>query len=103
MKKYTIRTFDAKDAFAIQTEDKNGAYNYNICVPLPTGSDSGTVTYTIEATEKSDQNLSCVETVRINYDNTAPRISTSDHEKYDMIHSSPVISKTVIAPGSGQV
>ena len=82
--KYTIKTFDAKDAFAIQTEYKSGAYNYNICIPLPTGSDSGTVTYTIEATEKSEQNLSCVETVRINYDNTAPKISTNNHTKYDM-------------------
>ena len=84
--KYTITTSESKTAYAIQTDQINNAgYNYNICIPLPTGSDSGTVTYTIEVTEDTLQNLSCSETLKINYDNTPPKLGTIGHEHYNEV------------------
>lgn len=63
----------------IETDSGTAAKNYNICIPLPTGAGSGSLAWTIEATEKSENNFSSKETIRINYDNTPPKISTKDY------------------------
>lgn len=77
--KKSIKTVDSKDCYV--TDASTGTGNFNICIPLPTGSanTSGSITYTIEATENTIQNLSSVETIRINYDNTPPKIGTQDY------------------------
>lgn len=68
-----------------------GKKNFNICIPLPTGSGSGSLEWEIEAVEDSTNNNRCKETIIINYDNTAPKLGTSDHAKYGIdadIHQS---------------
>lgn len=68
-----------------------GKKNFNIIIPLPTDSGSGSVNYQLEATEDSDNNNSCTETIIVNYDNTAPKIGTASHAKYNIdadIHQS---------------
>lgn len=61
-----------------------GKKNYNICIPLPTGVGSGSLEWELEAVENSDSNNRCKETIIINYDNTAPKLGTADHEKYNI-------------------
>ena len=68
-----------------------GKRNLWICIPLPTNSGSGNLEWVLEATEDSGNNNSCTETIRINYDNTPPKLGTVDHEKYNIdsdIHQS---------------
>ena len=68
-----------------------GKKNFNIVIPLPTNSGSGSVNYQLEATEDSDNNNSCTETIKVNYDNTAPRLAMTTHAKYSIdadIHQS---------------
>ena len=92
----TVTTVDSKRCFVTATDTPENATttNYNICIPLPTGvsNTSGSVTYTIEATENTSKNYSSVETIQINYDNTPPRISTSNYilETEKMISSPKV-------------
>ena len=80
----TVTTVDSKECFVTATDKPTDATetNYNIVIPLPTGvaNTSGSVTYTIEATEDTDANLSSVETIKINYDNTPPKVSTKDYK-----------------------
>lgn len=69
----------------------SGKKNFNICIPLPTGAGSGSLEWELEAVEDSTNNNRCKETIIINYDNTAPKLGTSDHEKYGIeadIHQS---------------
>ena len=68
-----------------------GKKNFNIVIPLPTNSGSGSVNYQLEATEDSGNNNSCTETIKVNYDNTAPRLAMTTHAKYSIdadIHQS---------------
>ena len=68
-----------------------GMKNFNICIPLPTGSGSGSLEWELEAVEDSTNNNRCKETIIINYDNTAPKLGTSGHDKYGIdadIHQS---------------
>lgn len=58
--------------------------NFWICIPLPTSSGSGNLEWVLEATEDSGNNNSCTETIRINYDNVAPKIGTKDHSQYNI-------------------
>lgn len=58
--------------------------NWNMCIPLCTGTGSGTLKYTFTATENTDNNNICTETITIYYDNKAPQIGTKDHTKYNM-------------------
>ena len=86
----SIQTVESKTCY-VTTADTG---NFNIVIPLPTGTanSSGSITYTIEATENTDFNLSSVETIQINYDNTPPKISTSNYtlESEKMISSPKV-------------
>ena len=69
----------------------SGKKNFNICIPLPTTSGSGNINWQLEATEDGTTNNSCTETIKLNYDNNAPRISSVDHSKYQIdadIHQS---------------
>lgn len=58
--------------------------NWNMCIPLCTGTGSGTLKYTFTATENTDNNNICTETITIYYDNKAPQIGTKDHAKYNI-------------------
>lgn len=86
----SVQTVESKSCY-VTTADTG---NFNIVIPLPTGTanSSGSITYTIEATENTDFNLSSVETVSINYDNTPPKISTENYtlESEKMISSPKV-------------
>ena len=79
----SVTTVDSKTCYVTGTDTPANAKatNFNICIPLPTGAadTSGSVTYTIEATENTPANLSSVETVKINYDNTPPKIGGSNY------------------------
>ena len=86
----SIQTVESKDCY-VTTADTG---NFNIVIPLPTGTanSSGSITYTIEATENTDFNLSSVETIQINYDNTPPKISTSNYTlELEKMISSPKV------------
>ena len=60
-----------------------GKKNFDVYIPLPTTKGSGTVNYTIEAVEVGDSGNSSSETIKVNYDNTAPRLGTVGHENYN--------------------
>ena len=60
-----------------------GKKNFDVYIPLPTTDGSGTVNYTIEAVEVGDSGNSSSETIKVNYDNTAPRLGTVGHENYN--------------------
>ena len=72
------------NGWAKEADSGSAAKNYDLCIPLPTDSGVGNVVYTIEAKEKSDDNFNSKETIRINYDNTAPKLGTKDHDKYNI-------------------
>ena len=64
------------------THETKTRRNINIVIPLPTNSDSGSINWQLEATEDSTNNNSCTETIKINYDNTAPKLGITTHAKY---------------------
>ena len=61
-----------------------GKKNVNIIIPLPTNTGSGSVNWQLEATEAGDNNNSCTEIIKINYDNAAPKLGMTDHSKYSI-------------------
>ena len=64
-----------------------GTNNVNIVIPLP----ATAINWQLEATEDSGNNNSCTETIKINYDDAAPRLGMTDHAKYSIdpdIHQS---------------
>ncbi|MBR3645913.1 MAG: hypothetical protein IKN54_05800, partial [Lachnospiraceae bacterium] len=76
-----IKVIDNECAAAIS--GVTGQKNFDIYIPLPTTDGSGTVNYTIEAVEAGDSGNSSSETIKVNYDNTAPKLGTVDHENYN--------------------
>lgn len=57
--------------------------NFDIYIPLPTSTGSGNLEFTLEAFEASEFNNSSTETVKVNYDNTPPKLGTVGHDNYN--------------------
>ena len=60
-----------------------GKNNFDIYIPLPTSAGSGTVEFTLEAVEASEFNNGSTETVKVNFDNTPPKLGTIGHDNYN--------------------
>ena len=60
-----------------------GKENFDIYIPLPTTEGSGSVNFTIEAVEVAENANSSTENIKINYDNTPPRLGTVGHASYN--------------------
>ena len=57
--------------------------NFDIYIPLPTSTGSGNLEFTIEAFEASDDGNNSTEKVKVNWDNTPPKLGTVGHDNYN--------------------